>query len=451
MKIDTKKLDDCRVKLTIAAGADETKPDYDKVVQNYVRNVRIRGFRPGKAPLSVIQKAYGKELNADIRAALLNRFTIEAIEHEKLDVVARVNVEDVVFSPETGISFAITLDLRPEVKLPKYKDISVKVNEITIDEEEVEHQLYHIREHMSPREDTEEPVAEGDMVEIDFVALSSKKPLAEVAPGSDRLAKSDSFWVIAEEHSESIPGVSAALQGKKTGDVFTFSTKFPKDFYIESLRGVKASYDGTVKKVRRMKPLTDEELAQAVGMESVDTIRKNIRDRMEAEKKANEDAAERELVTEWILKKTSFPLPKSIVAVYTERQLEAAIRDVTRGQADPQAYAKEHADEIQKRATEVAERQVHLSYALAAIAKEEKIDVSEQELNREIDNIARYYAAQNNDKTLTGQSLRRTLENNGNLSFLRSDLLNAKVLGRLVKQVHDNLDAKAGKKAAKKD
>ena len=430
MKIENQKVNDCRVKLAISAGPEETAEDYGKITKLYTQRARIPGFRPGKAPLSVVQRAYGREMQADIKAALVSRLTQAAVEQEKLDVVARVAVEDVVFAPETGISFVETFDIKPVVKLPKYQKIPVAVNAVAVDEAAVEKQIDSIRASMSPREETEEPVAAGDMVQIDFEAKSGRKPLAEAVPGAERFAKGTDFWALATAESEFVPGLSDALAGKKKGEAFEFEAKFPKDFHLEPLRGVKAKYAGTVKLVRRTKPLADEELAKNVGMESIDKVRETIRKHMLDDAQAAEDRRVRGEISEFLLRKASFAIPESMVLAIQERKLEDVIRaEVSAaGAQDAKAYATEHAAEIQKKAREIAERQVRLDYILAGIAAEQKIEVTADEVQKEIDSAAQYYAMQSRDKTITPAKLRQNLEESGNMVLLKTDLLSAKVL-----------------------
>ena len=441
MKIENQKVNDCRVKLVISAGPEETAEDYGKVTRLYTQRARIPGFRPGKAPLAVIQRTYGREMAADVKAALVSRLTQAAIEQEKLDVVARVAVDDVVFAPETGISFVETFDIKPVVKLPKYQKIPVAVNPVVIDESAVEKQIDSLRASMSPREDTEEPVAAEDMVQVDFEATSGGKPLAEVVPGAERFGKGTDFWALATPGSEFVPGLADAVAGKKKGEAFAFNTKFPKDFHMEALRGVKASYSGTIKLVRRTKPLADEELAKNVGMESIDKVRETIRKHMLEDAQAAEDRRERNEIGEYLLKKCSFAVPESMVLATLERKLEDVIRAevAAAGVQDAKAYAKEHAAEIQKKAREIAERQVRLDYILAAIAAEQKIEVTADEIQKEIDSAARYYAMQSGDKTITPAKLRQNLEESGNIVLLKTDILSAKVL----KWLSDELKAAA--------
>jgi trigger factor len=441
MKIENQKVSDCRVRLVISAGADETAEDYGKVTRLYTQRARIPGFRPGKAPLEVIRRTYGRELAADAKAALISRLTQAAVEQEKLDVVARVSVENVVFAPETGISFVETFDIKPAVKVPKYQKIPVTVNPVVVDEAAVEKQVESIRASMSPREETEEPVAKDDMVQIDFEAASRGKPLAEAIPGAERFAKGTDFWALASSESEFVPGLSDAIAGKKKGEGFSFDTSFPKDFHFEPLRGVKARYSGTVKLVRRPKPITDEELAKNVGMESIDKVRETIRKHMADDAQAAEDSRVRNEIGEFLLRKSSFAVPESMVLAVMERKLEDVIRAevAAAGAQDAKAYAKEHAAEIQKKARDIAERKVRLDYILDAIAAEQKIELTADEIQKEIDSAAQYYAMQSGDKTITPAKLRQNLEESGNIVLLKIDLLSAKVL----KWLTDELKAAA--------
>lgn len=439
MKIENQKVSDCRVKLIISAGPEETKEDYAKITKIYSSRARIPGFRPGKAPLNVIQKFYGNQMNADIKGQLVARFSKDAVEQENLDVVARVSVEDVVFAPETGISFIETYDIKPEVKLPKYQKLAVKVNEVKVEDAAIEKEIESLRSSMSPREDSDEPIAEGDMVKVDFTAKSGRKALVDAVPGADRYAKGEDFWALASAEAEFVPGFAAALMGKKTGDEFEVEVKFPKDFHFEALRGVKAKYTGTVKGARRTKPVDDATLAKNVNMESIDAVRAAISKHMTDHLQADEDRRIRDEISELLLKKSSFALPESMVAVAMERKLEDVIRaDVAAaGAKDAKQYAKEHADEIQKKAREAAERKVRLDYILDGIAKEQKIEVTNEDIQKEIDAAAQYYAMQGGDKSMTPAKLRQNLEESGNMVLLKIDLLSSKVL----KWISDDLKA----------
>ena len=155
-----------------------------------------------------------------------------------------------------------------------------------------------------------------------------------------------------------------------------------------------------------------------------------IRKHMEEDAQSAEDRRERDEISEYLLKKASFAVPESMVLASLDRKLEDVIRAevAAAGAQDAKAYAKEHAAEIQKKAREIAERQVRLDYILAGIAAEQKIEVTADEVQKEIDSAAQYYAMQSRDKTITPAKLRQNLEESGNMVLLKTDLLSAKVL-----------------------
>lgn len=432
MKIEKTKLGDCRVKLVIDAGPDETKADYDKAVKAYIRQARIPGFRQGKAPLSVIQKFLGAELLSDVKNALVSRLSSEAIKSEGIEVANIVSVDDVVFSPERGINFSATIDVRPEVKLPKYQKIPVSAEEIKVDEGEVDAEIDYMRKSLSPRKDVEDAVQKGDVVKIDFKGEIGGVPLAEAKPEADKhFAGENGHWASADpaEGDHFIPGLADAITGKKVGDAFAFEADFPSEFRDKALAGVKVSYSGTVKAVRRTEPLADEDLAKYLGQESFEKMRGAIRDRYLARNQEMDDMRMNSEIRDWLAKKSSFAVPESIVSIRLGEVYERVIREeVQKANAqDPTAYAREHASDIAKIAEERARRDVLLGYVFEGIAKEQSISVDEHELTHELDAISRYYIQQG-DKTMTPKRVREIVERNGRIELIRQSILESKVL-----------------------
>ena len=276
MKVETQKAGDCRLKLIINAGPEETRPDYEKITREYVKHGRVPGFRPGKAPLDVITRRYQREMDEDVRQQLIARFYRQAVEEQKLDVANIVDVSDVLFSPGTGISFVLTVDVAPEFKLPKYQKLPLKINTVSVDEAGVDQSMATLRNSLTRYEATDTPVAEGDMVRIDYTATSGGKPLAS-RRRQRRFAEGTDFWMQAAE-PEFVPGINGVLVGLAVNDTRELDVKFPKDFANEALRGVKAQYTITVKAVSRGVPPTDEMLLQMTGFESLEALRERVRE-----------------------------------------------------------------------------------------------------------------------------------------------------------------------------
>ena len=425
MKVEIQKAGDCRVKLFVNAGPEETRPDYEKTTGEYVKYGRIPGFRPGKAPLDVIARRYQREIDEDIRQRLIARFYRQAAESEKLNVANIVDVADVLFSPGTGISFVLTADLVPEFKLPKYQKLPVKFNTVSVDDAKVAQQLASLRASLTRYEPTDTPVAEGDMVQIDYAATSGGKPLAEVVPDSGRLAGGTDFWTHAAQ-PEFIPGLAGVLVGLAVNDTREHDVKFPKDFPGEAVRGVKARYTLTVKAVRRGAPPTDETLVQQIGFESLDALQARIRENLQRDAEREETQRQQQEVSDYLLKKCDFPLPQSVVAAETQRTLRHMLGEMGQHEGVSE-YVEKNREAILNNASTSAANRVRLNYILGAIAAAEKIEVGEEEVGRQIASAVAYYSARG-EKDLTPAKLRERLEAGEGLALLRQDLLNGKVI-----------------------
>lgn len=429
MKVENQKAGDCRVKLVVNVGAEETRPDYDKIISQYVGHGRIPGFRPGKAPRAVIERRYQREIDDDVRQTLISRFHRQALENEKLEVANVVDVTDVLFSPTTGISFVLIVDLVPVFKLPKYQKLPLKVNEVVVDEAKVAGQLESLRGSMTRYEASDAPIAKGDMAQIDYAATSGGKPLAEAVADSARLAAGTDFWTRAAE-PEFVPGIAEALVGLKAGDAKELAVKFPKDFVLESLRGVKALYQITVKTVRRAVPPKDEEMVKQFGFETVDALQTRIRESIKQESVQEEERRQQQEVADYLLKKCDFPLPQSVIAAETQRTLRRMLGDLGQHEG-ANDYVEKNREEILNNASTSATNRVRLNYIFGAIAAAEKIETTEAEITEQINAAANYYAMRG-EKDMTPAKLRERLEAGDGLQQIKQDLLNGKVVKWLI-------------------
>lgn len=429
MKVESRKAGPCRVKLIVNADADETRPEYEKLIGQYVAHGRVPGFRPGHVPRPVIERRYQREIAEDVRGVLVSRFHRLAIEQERLKVAEIVDVTDIIFSPETGVSFVLVVDTVPEFKLPKYRKLPLKQNDTAVSEEQVEKQLAQLRVSLANYEDTESAVAAGDLAQIDYSATCDGKPLAEVVADSGRLAAGADFWARAAE-PEFVPGVALALVGLKAGDEKEIKVKFEKDFHLESLRGRKATYQVRVKRVRRAVPPADADLAKRMGFDDLAALRARLRENMEGEAQRNEEARQRQELCEQLLKKCEFDLPQALVAAETKRALRRMLGDLGQRGGTPE-YVEQHRDEILGNATTSAQSHVRLAYILGAIADEQQIEVKPEEVNAQIDLLANSMRVRG-DKDMTPQKLREKLEENGGLDQMRQEIRNSKTLDWLV-------------------
>jgi trigger factor len=425
MKVEMRNVSPCRVKLIIKADAAETHADVEAVMGRYMRDGRVKGFRAGKAPRTVIEREYRQDIDGDIRRRLINTFSRRAVEEHKLTLVAMVDATDILFSPETGISFVLLCDVAPEFKLPKYLNIPVKKNEPAVDDAEVERHLALIRNQISKYVDSQPDgvVAPGDVARIDFSAVSNGKPLKDLAEEAAVFSEGAGFWMQVIE-PEMIPGVSLALAGMKTGEEKIIQTQFPKDFRIAALQGVKAVYTVKLAGFRQMIPATDEAVCQQFGVADLDTLRTQLRAQMQRQAESDEKSRRQQEVIDYLLKKTDFDLPESEMAQETNATVQTMLRGIIKRGGTREDLEK-HRDQLLTTATNTTKDRLRLRYILARIGEDAEVQVTDDELQKKLDQ----FAAQHQ---MSPREMRERIEKGYGIETFRADVRNEMTLEFLV-------------------
>ena len=421
MKVDTQNAGPCKVKVIVKAEADETRADYEEVIKSFMQQGRVPGFRPGKVPREIIKRDFHKEISEEVHGRLIRTLYKKAIEQEKIKMVTLLDVGDVLFSPETGITFSMTLDVQPEFDLPKYKKIPVTFEEPAVTDEQVEEHVGRLRKAFAKFEDAAAGAAvdAGDLVSIDFSGLIDGKPVREVAPEAKSISEGTDFWLQVEE-DRFLPEIVNALKGMKAGDTKEVKFKFDKEQPLEALRGKKAAYSVSVKTVRKCVLPADEELLKQVKLDSVEKLREQTRGNLTESAQQAEKNRREQTVIEYQLKKTDFELPESqgsdeISATLDRMANEAHYRGLKREDLEKNREA------IIENATATAKRQLRLRYVLGQIADAEKIAVADDEVERKIVELSA-------DFRMKPEQLRAQIMKNGRLETLRTQIRDEKTM-----------------------
>ena len=268
----------CRKVMHIDVGAEDVASDYDKILKAYAREARIPGFRKSKAPAHLVEARFRKNIEEDARQELIPRCYREALDNQKVEPVAIVGVENVVFSKESGLQFDVTLDVATEFKLPKYKKITVKAEKVEVTDAQVDEQVDGLRKRLSTYEDvTDRPLEEGDLANIDYSGVSDGVPVKDLAEEASGLGEGTDFLVMMGE-PEYLPGIKDGLVGASIGDTRTLEVNFPETYHVAPLAGKSATYDIEIKSIRgSCLPEIDEEFLKKLDVESEDTLRSRIR------------------------------------------------------------------------------------------------------------------------------------------------------------------------------
>ena len=384
MKTDTKKLDKCQVKLVVTLDADEAKACIKEVEKAFVREARLPGFRPGKAPIELIRKQFASQMKDEVQRTMLRKNYSAAVKAEGLAEVALADMQDLKCD-ENGGEFTAIVEVKPEFKLPTYKGLKIAPANTKVEDSAVAEQVERLRAAYAKYEDAKEgeAVADGDFVQIDYTGTVDGKPILEIAPEAKIVASGTGFWTQVEE-GRFLPEILDAVKGMKAGETKAeVKAKFDKDSAPEPLKGKKAVYSVTLKAFRRRVLPTDAEFAEKAKAESVEALSKTIRESMEKQAVEQEAARRENDAVEMLLKKVDFDVPQSQVRRAMDGYLNQLAQRAQYAGLTAE-YFEQNRDKIMKDAEENATKQVRLWYIIDEIAKAENIEAKEEDRGKKV-------------------------------------------------------------------
>ncbi|MGV9826596.1 trigger factor [Gordonia sp. NPDC003429] len=377
MKSTVEQLSPTRVKLNVEVPFDELSGDFDRAYRSLAQQIRIPGFRPGKAPAKLIEARVGRDsiLAQVVNEALPGKYS-EAVAETDTKAIGQPEIDLSELKYGESITFTAEVDVRPEIELPDYSTLAVEVDALADDETAIDEQLEGLRARFGTLTGVERGAQDGDHVSIDLAASVDGEPVEEASTeglshevGSGQL----------------IDGLDEALVGMTTGDTKVFSTKLVAGDHA----GEDADVTVTVNSVKeRELPDLDDEFAQmASEFDTVDELRESIAERVEQSKKAEQANAIRDAVLEKLLDTVDIPLPENVVAAEVDGQLEQVLHSIGHDEAvlaqllEAQGTTRE---KFEADARESAEKSVRTQLLLDAIAEQQDTEVSQDELTQQI-------------------------------------------------------------------
>lgn len=424
MKVKVEKSGPCRKILHVDVPADTVAAEYKTVIAAFVKMARVPGFRPGRAPQALVERRYAKEIDEDVRDALVGRTYPQALKQAPLDPLAVLDL-NVTLKRNEPMTYKVTLDVPPEFKLPKYKGLSLKENPIDVTEDAVQKALDAWLDRLSQFAAVEgRAVRKGDLVQIDYEGQCDGKPLAALGKHVTGLGQGKDFWVMADENAF-LPGFETGLLDLSVGAQKAITVNFPADFKVQELTGKTAVYQVQVKAVReKRRPALDAELLKKAGVESEADLRGKLKESLQDEAKRSEKLRLKEEIVKHLLAKTSLDLPETLVQEEARNLFASMVRqNLTRGVSREQVEEK-RADLLTAAASTAAEK-VKVGYILHRIAEEEKIAVEDAEVDKFVETLAERYR-------MPSAELRKELEEKKELDSIRHQVRIDKTLDFLL-------------------
>jgi trigger factor len=385
MDVVVEKIADLTRKITITLPKDlvqkELKDAYDKVQ----KDVKLKGFRRGKVPRSVVLKNFQHKVEAEVAEKLVQDTYFTAIEQEKIDPVVHPEISEPRFKDDGTFSYVAMIDTKPEFELQGYKGLEVEKPVVDVTEEEVNAELESLRVEMAPLASVgDRAVAKGDVAVVDFQGYHNDKPMKEV--------KNDNFSVDVGSGRIS-PEFEEKLVGMRQGEEASHEVEFPAKYPNPVLAGKKVSFKVKVKDVKeRLLPELDDEFAKDVGSEyaSLAELKTAIHDRIAKQKEEKADGDLTDRIMHKLLDNHTFPVPVRLVRYEVEEMIKATVKSLEQNGMDLES-AGINREELAERNRPTAEKRVRGDFILKKIAEVEAIKVTDEDMDRGFKRIGDQY------------------------------------------------------------
>ena len=384
MKTSSKRQDKCQVELNITLEAEEAKVVVKEVERAFVKEARLPGFRPGKAPIELIRRDFAAQLKEETTRTALRKYYAQAIKAEELDELGLKDVKEAQCDANGG-TLKLTVEVKPVFKLPAYKGLKIKAEDTKVGDDKVAERIEQMRVQFAKYEDAKEgdKVEKGDFAQVDYTGTVDGNPIAELAPEAKVVASGTGYWMRVEE-GYFLPELVEAVKGMKAGETKEgIKAKFDKESAPEPLKGKKAVYTMTLKTFRKRVLPDDAALVAATKDESIEALTAKIRAELEKQAVEREAIRRENEAVDLLMKKVDFDVPETQVQAQMNNYLNRLAQQAQYMGLTAE-YFEKNREQIFKDAEENATRQVRLWYVIDAIAKEEKIEAKDEERGKKV-------------------------------------------------------------------
>jgi trigger factor len=420
----------CRKELDLEIPAEEVSKATEKVAKDLAKIARVPGFRPGKAPIALIKKRFASDIKGEVLQTLVPEHVEKAVAEQKLTPVSQPQVDKLEYNEGQPLKFRASFEVLPEFSLSNYKDLEIEMPEMEITDDSVNNTLAE----MQQRAATFAPVEGRPVQNDDFVPI---KLLGTPEGGGDPLNAENVLCHVGAE--ETMEPFNENLRGANVGDHKDFDVEYPADYPDTKLAGKKFHYSVDVLgiKTKKLPELNDEFAKDVSDATSLDELKKKVREGLEHERKHRQKELQREKIIAELVKLHDFPVPESLVEHQMDVRLERVVRSLAQQGVDPRAVNVDWVS-LRKRQEDRAKDDVKAELAIDRIATEEKIDVTEEELQHELEHLASHSGE-------SAEAIRARLTKQGALDRMKAKLRSDKTVDWLAQNARVKTVAAAAK------
>lgn len=424
---------DASVKVDFTVGPEEIKTSKQAIVAKMAKNVKIDGFRKGKAPLNVVERRLGDSVWQDTLQHLIDSTLKTVWDDLEYPPMSSPRAELGNFVPDEKFEFTIHYDTEPEIKIGKYKKVKVKMDSVVVNAADIEQELKGIQKQNATYEEVDEPVGPGQKLELKSVTTENGEVKAD--QGAIK------YFTREEGQNEDEGGLRAAIEknlfGKKKGESTEFDYTYPEDASEEEMRGKTLHFKIDVQKVEKeILPEADDELAKKYEFETLIELKNDIEKKLreQAESKLRDQALQ-EIIAK-IAEGSEFVIPQSLIDREAENKAAGFARQFGLPGGNLETIAqilKTEPDKLRSDFSQSARGSIETFLILREIGEKEEIEVSDQDYSEHLEK----QSAQSGEKP---EELRQRLEKDGREEEVRAGIKNEKVIDFLIEN-----SAKKGK------
>ena len=377
------------VKLTIEREAKELEAAINKVYHKQKNRIAVPGFRKGKAPLAMIEKMYGAEVFfEDAANEIIGVAYEEAVKESDLEIVSQPEIEVTQIEKGKPFIFTATVAVKPEVELGEYKGVSVPKADTSVSEEELNNEIDQDRNKNARTIKVEDGAAEnGDETVIDFDGYVDGKQFDG--------GKSENYPLTLGSHAF-IEGFEEQIVGHKAGEEFDVNVTFPEEYHAKALAGKPATFKVVLKEIKRKElPELDDEFVQDISeYDTVDQYKEALKKRIAERKENTAKSAKEEAVIDKVIEAAKMDIPEAMIESQTRQMAQDFANRIRQQGLSPEQYFQFTGmtpDAFMENLRPQALKRIQSRLVLAAIVKAEKIEASEEDFNKELEEMSKSY------------------------------------------------------------
>ena len=410
------------VKLSFTVEAEKFEEAMKKVYSKTAKYFNIPGFRKGKAPMQLVERQYGSEIfYEDAFNELVPDLYDEAIKENNIEAVSKPDIDITQMEKGKDLIFTATVQTKPEVKLGKYKGIEIKKIEYNVSDEEINHELGHMQERNSRLISVEDrPVEEGDITVIDFEGFVDGVPFEGGKAENHELEIGSKTF---------IPGFEDQIIGMKIDEERDINVKFPEEYFSKDLAGKDATFKVKLHEIKKKElPELDDEFAKDVSeFDTLDELKKSIKEKIEEENKNKEKYETEEEAIKTVCENTEIDIPSGMI----ELEIDNMIKDIEARLSYQGLKLEQYLqmmgktmEDMRKEYEPQAINGIKSRLALEAVIKAEKIEATDKEIDEKMKEMAKNYGKENDEEFLKNENVR---------NYIKEGLASEKAIDFLVK------------------